>query len=288
LNTDGDQFRDVADCVVPVVSEAAMAKHLQQRGRRVTVHRGRYWTQTRPGFFRPVHPLARLTAQQATRPAWGCWGFQACLAEDDVYYANGTLPAYLISEFDSFQEDQLSGSRRYKLRRSRKHARLVELTGDALLREQGYDVLQSSRSRTGFATLPTREQYLADLEGFTQPAAGVVLAGLVDGKLGGYITGYAVDGTAYVNEVVISTDALRTNMSTGLTYEFMFACARSTNIREMMHGLHVPEDDGLTRYKEWMGLPLLRLPSRVAMLPGAAPVIRARSPHKYYRLTGKT
>ena len=83
---------------------------------------------------------------------------------------------------------------------------------------------------TGFGTLPTRKQYLADLDDFTQPAQGVVLAGPVDGRLGGYVTGYAVDGTAYVRDVVIATEALKTNMGTGLQYEFMFACARSENV----------------------------------------------------------
>jgi len=282
-----DQCRDAADCVVPVVSEAEMAKHLQRRGQSVTVHRGRYWKQTRPGFFRPVHPLARLTAYEATRPSWTSWGFQACLAECDVSYANGAVPVYLISDFDEFREDRLSSSRRYKLRRSRKHARLVQLTGDALLREQGYDVLQSSHSRTGYGTMPTKEQYLANLDAFVEPAQGVVLAGIIDGRLGGYVTGYAVDGTAYVHDVVIATDALKSGISTGLTYEFMFACGRAENINEMMHGMHVREDEGLCRYKEWMGLPLRRVPSRVNMLPGAASLIRRRNPDKFYRLTGE-
>jgi hypothetical protein len=48
----------------------------------------------------------------------------------------------------------------------------------------------------------------------------------------------------------------------------------------------VPEDPGLCRHKDWLGLAVQRVPSRIRLLPGAGAVIRRRRPHAYYRLTG--
>ncbi|MGK5110411.1 hypothetical protein [Geodermatophilus sp. CPCC 205506] len=282
-----DQVRDVDAASVPVVGEAEMAEHLHRAGRRVVLHRGRHWEQLLPGFFRPVHLLARLTRQQATRPARACWGFQACLVDGDASEANAGIPVHLISDLGAFDEDTLPQSRRYRLRKARKRARFVELTGPALLREQGFEVLRSSQERTGYGSLPSRDGYDAALSAVGRPAQGVVLAGLVDGRLGGYLTGHAVDGTAYLREIVVATEALGTDMSTALTYEFIYACGRSEGIREVVHGLHAREDDGLCRHKELLGIPLQRVPAKVVMLPGAAALIRRRNPHKYYRLTGR-
>jgi hypothetical protein len=285
--SDLGQMRDVNESSVPVVGEEEMAEKFRRDGQRVVVHRGRCWAQALPGFYRPMHALARLSAQQATRPTVACWGFQACLAASDAHHANAALPAHLVSDLDSFDERRLPASRRYKLRKARRLVRMVELTGPALLREQGYEVLVSARTRTGYGRVPTRDKYLAALARFGEPARGIVLAGLVDGRLGGYITGHAVDGTAYVDNVLIATEALSTDIGTALTYEFIYACRRSEKIHEMVHGLHAREDEGLCRYKEWVGLPVQRIRSRVAMLPGAGAFIRRRNPDVYYRLTGQ-
>jgi len=278
---------DIGETTVPVVSEAALAGYLQRTGRRVVFHRGRPWEQLRPGFFRPVNALARFSAAEATRPTLGCWGFQACVRADERR-ANASVPVHLISDLDGFREEVLPGSRRYKLRKARRLSQLVRLSTPELLQQQGYGVLRSSHSRTGYGRLPTEVEFQAGLDHFGDPASGIVLVGLVEGKLGGYVTGYAVDGTAYLRDLVVSTDALDTEMSTGLTYEFIFACRRSPQISEMLHGLHVREDEGLSRYKEWLGIPVSRVPARVEMLPGAAALTRRLSPHKYYRLTGRT
>jgi hypothetical protein len=285
--SDKEQFRDVGEACVPVVGETVMAEKLRRDGKHVVVHEGRYWADSRLGFYRPVNDLARLSVDEATWPTIRAWGFRACLTDSDARHANGALPAHLVSDLDGFDEELLSSSQRYKLRKARRKAKIVELTGPALLHDQGYEVLVSARKRTGYGALPSRAGYLAALGRFGEPGGGIVLAGLIGGRLGGYITGYAVDGTAYVGTVVIATEALSTHVSTGLTYEFVFACRRSGNIHELVHGLHAPEDEGLCRYKEWLSLPVRHLPSRVKMVPAAAAFIRRRSPHVYYRMTGR-
>jgi hypothetical protein len=283
---DPDEVGDIGQARIPVVTESEYAEHLRRLGRRVKHHRGRFWRESRPGFYRPVHDLARLTVRQATRPTVACWGFRACLTESDAHLANARSPVYLVSDLGEFDEDVLPSSRRYELRKARRLSRLVHLTGPAVLREQGYQVLRSAHSRNQYGSLPTMKRYLEELEHFSSRANGIVLAGLVDGTLGGYVTGFAVDATAYVQAVVISTEALSTQLSTGLTYEFMHSCRRSPGIEELVHGWHTPEDEGLCWYKNRLRLPLRRVPTRIGLLPGTAAVLRWRHPHQYYRMTG--
>ncbi|MGY2003853.1 hypothetical protein [Blastococcus sp. SYSU DS1024] len=115
----------------------------------------------------------------------------------------------------------------------------------------------------------------------------IVLAGLVDGRLGGYTSGHAVDGTAYARDMVIAGWALPTSISAGLMHEFFAACRRAGTVHEVVDGLHAREDEGLCRYREMLGIPVQRVPARLAMPPGVGAVIRRRNPHKYYRLTGR-
>jgi hypothetical protein len=281
-------MQDIAKARVPDVSEAAWAQQVRARGRRVVQHRGRLWQQVLPGFYRPVHLMARLSAHEATRPTPACWGFQACLAPGDTHLANASMPTHVVHDLGSFDEDLLPKGRRNNLRRARERARLVVLTDPSLLREQGYDVLVSAHERTGYGPRPrTREEYVAGLARFSEPSPYVVLAGLVDGRLAGYLVGYAVDGTAYAADGLVATWALRTNISAGLFYEFVYACRRTGTITEIVDGLHARENEGLSRSKELNGIPVVHVPARLNLVPGAASVLRRRDPHKYYRMSGR-
>jgi hypothetical protein len=113
-----------------------------------------------------------------------------------------------------------------------------------------------------------------------------VLAGIVDGGLGGYVTRTAVHGTAYIDNVWIATEALRSAIGTGLVFEFVQACRRGGGIREVAFGLDSAEDRSLVAFKEHLGFPVRLVPARVRINPLLAPIVRRRHPYEYYRLTG--
>jgi hypothetical protein len=114
----------------------------------------------------------------------------------------------------------------------------------------------------------------------------VILAGLVDDKLAGYIVTHAIDGTAYVEKAYYLTEFMSTNISTGLLYEFLQVCRRSPGIHEVVHGLHSIERPSLTWYKTSLGFPVVHLPSKIDVNPLVAALLRWRRPDAYYRLTG--
>lgn len=282
-----NETRPAAEATLTPTTEPEHAAWLREDGRRVREHRGRWWMSLRPGFWRPVHFLARLTAVEATKPAPLCWGFQAPLREEDAASANASAPMHWVSDLDDFGEQNLSSNRRYQLRKSRRLVELVEATGPALLREQGYDVLASSLLRTEYGKTPTRDEYRARVERAVRPGREFVLAGLVEGRLGGYVTGFAIGPIAYLDDVVIATEALSTQIGIGLQFEFVEICRRSPGIQEVVHGLHAPEDEALSMYKQRIGFPVRHVPARLWLVPGALPLLRRAAPPVYYRWTGR-
>lgn len=281
------QMREFSEAVLVSMTEAELASWQREQGAHVVCHRGRYWKETRPGFYEPSHRMARLSAEEATRPVpLLCWGFRGALCEDDAAAANGSLPVHLLSNLEGYDLQRLPSKRRNDVRKCRKLVKIVELTGPALLQEQGYEVVLSALKRTGHAKAPSKEDYLANVAGYTTPRRRLVLAGLIGTKLGGYFTGHAVNGTAYIDSVYIATEVLPTSIGSGLVFEFVQVCRRSSEIREIVYGQHTPEDRALCVFKEGIGFPLKHVPTKVGMNPIIRKFICWRRPHVYYRLTG--
>lgn len=282
------QTRDVSEAVLSSMTEEEFAKYSRHKGNHVVHHRGRYWEETFPGLYQPVHLLARLSAEQVTRPSLLCWGFRAALSEDDVAAANGSIPVHLLSNVEDYSLETLASKRRNQLRKCCKLVKIVQVIGPALLQEQGYEVLVSSLQRTNnpYRKMPSREDYLAEIADWNTHKNELIIAGLIGDKLGGYLTGYAVDGIGYMESVDLLTEALATNISTGLYFEFVQACRRSGKIREIVNSPHMPEDPALGNFKEGMGFPVKHIPTKVRMNPIIEKYIRYRRPRGYYRLTG--
>lgn len=281
------QTRDVSEAVLAATTEAELANWQRSQGTKVICHRDRYWRETGFGFYEPLHWMARLSAQQATSPTLLCWGFRTALCEDDSVVATGSIPIHLLTNIADYDMVSLGSNRRNQLRRCYKRSKIVQLTGLALLQEQGYEVILSSNQRTAYAKLPSKDEYLASLSADSNVVYQLVLAGLIDGKLGGYISGYAVSGTAYIQDVKIATEAFSSYIGIGLAFEFVQACRRSGNISEVVYGLHSREDSALCAFKEGMGFPAKHIPSKIEMNQMIGQFIRWRYPHKYYRLTGR-
>jgi hypothetical protein len=279
-------IRDVSEAVINSMTETEMASWRRNQGAHIICHRGCYWEEVVPGFYQPIHVMARLKAEEATRPTPLCWGFRAALQEEDVAANKGSVPVHLLSNVVDYDLQSLPKKRRTDLRKCRKRVKIVQLIGPKLLQEQGYEVFCSSLQRTKHKKLPSKEAYLASLEDFTTDKYRLVLAGIIEGKLGGYIDGYAVNGTAYMVSGYYATEALPTSMVTGLNYEFVQICRRSGDIHEVVDGLHLREHPALDLPKQKMGFPVKYVPSKVWISPIIKSFIRWRYPHKYYRLTG--
>lgn len=281
------QVRDASSATLTVLTEKELAERRRQEGVRVICHGGHYWEQIgAPGFFQPIHLLARLTLGEATRPTPLSWGFRAALRPEDAGAANGTVPVVRLNNLESYDMEGLTSSRRNRLRKCLRLVRTVQLTGPELLVEQGYDLVVDALSRTQHKKPPSRESYLQKVKQYFQGDHWCVLAGLIDGKLGGYIDGYVVDGIAYGFDAYYATWALPTNLSTGLIFEFAQICRRMKNVHTFVGGLDAREVPKLGQFKDDMGFVVDHVPIKWDMNVLAQTFIRRHRPHTYYRLTG--
>jgi hypothetical protein len=273
--------------LVRSLTEPELARWRVERGERVVERRGRFWRMSRPGFWEPVHWLARFRSDEAARPAV-CLGFRAVLAEADAGLATGAMPVHLLEPVGEWGPHLLSRNRRHRLRKAARLVEIVELIDGGVLEREGHGVLASSLARTGAGSAPTREAYLRALarDGIGGPAT--FLGGFQDGRLVAYIGGWAAGPTAYFQRLHIHTDALSTQVGTALVFAFVEACQRGGEITEVVNGLHSPEDESLTAYKEGIGFPIRLFPALVRLLPGLAPLLRGLRPHTAYRLTGRS
>jgi hypothetical protein len=281
------QVRDTSAAAFAVLTEKELAERRRAEGVRVVEHAGRYWEQTgAPGFFQPVHLLARLAPEEATRPTPFSWGYRAALTPECAGAANGTVPIVRLENLKDYDFNNLPSNRRTKIRKCQRVARLVQLTGPELLLEQGYEVVIDALSRTRHKAPPSREDYAAEVKQYFQGGHWLVLAGVIDGKLGGYVDGYAVDGVAYGGKAYYATWALPTNISTSLVFEFTQVCRRLGTVHTLVNGLHARENAQLSHFKDEMGFVVEHIPIKWHMNVLARSFIRWRRPHAYYRLTG--
>ncbi len=282
---EGETLEIGGSALVPL-SEREFAAWQKERGIQVDCHRGRYWQNTGYGYYQPIHLMARLKPEEATRPSVLSWGFRASLSDEARDIANGSVPVYLLSDLAGYDIRSLPPKRRSDLRKCQKLVRLVRLKGMAVSGEEIFAAAVSSAKRTGYWSPPPIQEFLSKIERDFGDERRYVIAGLVDGKLAGYIEGVAVDGTAYVQSVIIATEYLPTSVGTGLIFEFAQACRRTEGVREIVYGLFTPEDERLTAFKTGMGFPVVKVPARVSVNPLLASFIKRRYPAKYYRMTG--
>jgi len=274
------------DTELTAMTEAELAAMRAEEGDTVVLHDGRPWRTTFPGFYQPVHLLARMRASEIKRPALLCWGYRAALVEEDAHLANGSLPIYLMADIGHFTEGALNRNRRSDLRRCRRQVELRRLRDPSLLIEQGHAVFMSAVRRLGYWRPQTEVEYRRRIERRTRHGRRLIIAGLVDGRLGGYLDSYAVNDVLYPDEIFIATDALPTGIGTGLYVEAIETARRAGIIRDVCNGLHTPEDPDLCRFKEGLGFRLVHLPARTVIPTPIRAYIKARRPATHYRLTG--
>lgn len=274
------------DAVIPILSELELAAMRTQEGDDVVSRHGCHWRSAYPGFYQPTHLLARIPVLEVRPPARLCWGFRAALRAEDAHAANAAVPVHLLTGVDSFDESRLSRNRRGDLRRARRQVEFRRLSGPALLLEQGYEVFTSAVQRLGYWRPLTLREYRRRVLRRAVHGRRMFIAGLIDGRVRGYLDSFAIDGVLYTEEIFVATDALRTGIGTGLYVETFQAGARDGALHSICNGLHRPELPDLCRFKAGLGFEVVRLPARSVMPAPIRTYLRARRPATYYRLTG--
>jgi len=283
------QNKDLSDANLISITEEEFGDSLRESGTHILIHRDRHWKEIYPGFYEPVHWMARLKGDQATRPSPLCWGFRASLEKDSLSAANGTMPIILLQDLESYTLESLPSKRRSHIRKCKRMVKLVQLTGTpakALLKQQGYQIFVSAMKRFKNKHFLSQEKYLEKINNYIYSVYYFVMAGIFNDELIGYLTAIVIDGTAYMDERLVKTEALKTDLGSTLTFEFAQVCRRSGKIHEVISGQHSPEKQSLTDFKLSMGFQVQFVPVKIDMNPMIDKFLYWRYPDKYYRLKG--
>jgi hypothetical protein len=195
---------------------------------------------------------------------------------------------HLITDVEGYDVSRLPSRTRRELRQfQRNDVRIVHVKNPEVFQDQGYEVMCAWLARTRHRAAAPVKRYLADAERNILDPTRLVLAGMAGDKLLGYSTSWVVEGSVYIWEFHVSPEAFSLHLSTALWFETAQVYRRCGFAREICAGLAMPEKDGLTSYKNRLGFQLVRIPTRVWLLPLLAGYIRSRHPYQHYRFTGE-
>jgi hypothetical protein len=278
---------DWRDARFPMMTDAGLARWLRAGGARIVQRDGRHWQQAFPGFYQPLHFLARLPAREIVRPRLFAWGYRAVLAEADAGRANASLPIYVLPDLAAYGLQGLEGRRRHAINRAARAVDLVVLDRPDILLEQGLGIVHEAGARNPRNRGVADRHFAAWIEaGFSQPGP-VFLAMLLDATMLGFSVGFAIEGVAYYDQHFIADAARSLNLDRLSFHAKVLMAQRTPGIHTMANGLDVPESAGLTDFKASQGLVVADYPTRAVIHPLVDPLLRRHRPCQYYRLTGR-
>jgi len=282
-----DAFVPWTEGVLRPLTEIDVARWMADLGFRIVEHHGRFWLALKPGFYQPVHPLAELSAEQATAPVFACWGIRARLANTDAAFANAQMPVYMLPDLAGCNLGRLSAKRRNQVRKVEKTIDLVAVTTPDILLDQGYAVAREAQALNPSNTVPGEAAYRRWIISHFKDQRALILAGLYQGRLLGFSTNWMADGVFYQDKLYVGREGRARDLAMGLNYVCTMIAARHPQARELMCGRDLPQNPGIAEFKRSMGLRVVHLPARVELAPLVGPLLRSLRPHTYYRLTGR-
>lgn len=283
MTTSGTDWREAT---FPIMGEADLARWLVAGGATIAERKGRLWQRIVPGFYQPLHFLARLKAAEIACPGLWCWGHRAVLSDADVGQANAMLPIYVVPELATYDSRRLDGRRRNAINKAARTVDLVVLDRPDILLRQGRGIVHEAAARNRRNRSVADRRFSAWIEaGFSQPGP-VFLAMLMGGTLVGFSVGFAIEGIAYYHQHFIGDAARSLNLDRFSFHATALMAQRTAGIHTVVNGLHVPESEGLTDFKASQGLVVAGYPSRALIQPWIGQLLRHYRPCQYYRLTG--
>lgn len=278
----------IQEAEVVVKSEDELVQQMRARGVRIALAKGRHWMHVGGLFWQPVHWLARLPAAAAGRPHLLCLGFACTLCAGDENVATGCMPLHVLggADLEAYDVARLPAKRRNQLRKAWKMVQIVEMHDPTPHLRRLHEVTCSAVKRFRGSGLPEFERFAAGLTRRRRVDRDLLVAGFVEGTLAGYFLVSCVEDVAYIDQVMLDTRYLSSDIGTGLTYETVMVLKRHGGVGFVVYGRHTPEQPELCRFKEGMGFKVVNWPVKWWLAAPLRRYLAWRAPAKLYRLTG--
>lgn len=279
-------FVPISEAHLEPKSRSRFVECLERRGEKVARICGTYWRKTNPLFFDSLHWLARMPVSSVKKPHPLCLGFRTTVALDEADQVKGRMPIHLLGGEDlaKYDEATLPSKRRNQLRKARKLVQFIQVIRPEAHLERLHEIVASAVTRIGYTQPPDFERYRRGIVRRVREDRDALLAGLVDGRLAGYFLVSVVEDVAYIEQVMLDTEYLSTDIGTGLTFETVRVIQRARQIQFVVYGLHSIENPSLTRFKEGMGFKVVEWPVKYWLSPLLKWYLSWRAPEKLYRI----
>jgi len=288
------ESEEVTVSTVPVLTEY---RYVQLRRPNAVLFKEHYWRQASHRWIDvPVVPLTVIQQCQGSFPRMRSLGYRAIIQGATP---NAFEHVHVLLDLPNFRIGKLHKDARYHLRKAMRDPALrvtkPSPANPGILIEQAAQ-LQAHSSAVHEFYYPagpfTREAFEAGLKdsGFYSGEL-LIFAGLVEGKLAAFISGFAVDDCAIGETLVIGDSYRASDIGSRLVLAFIQACQRTEGVKQIYGSSVVPSKPGLTAYKARMGFPATAIPMTVILRPGLErffnSVVRKIKPELYYKLYGK-
>lgn len=278
----------ICEAKVTAKTEATLAQAMRQRGIRTTLAKGRYWMHVGGLFWQPVHWLARLPATAVGRPHPLCLGYVCTIRAEDESFATGRMPLHVLggADLESYDIATLPAKRRNQLRKAWKLVTVVAIVDPTPYIQRLHEVTCDAVARFKGGKLPELNRFASGLVRRLRDDRDLLVAGFVEGTLAGYFLVSCVEDVAYIDQVMLDTKYLSSDIGTGLTYETVMVLKRHGGIKHVVYGRHTPEQPQLCNFKEGMGFKVVAWPVRSWLMPPLRYYLAHWEPSKLYRITG--
>lgn len=268
----------VPDSRFDVFAEEQLTAYLRTQGIRVVESRGHLWRNAAAPSpiarqdWTPLHRFVPLTRDEARFPLRSALAYR-CLAAEPV---PTTFPYVVVRDIPNYDERRMTKDHARHVRRALERFEFVWLDSPDLLLEQGWQVASAAAAESGMVIARHEGEYRKQtIAMFDAPP--IVIAGLSEGRLAGYVTTYATGAEAVFEKIYIAPEFRKEGVGRGLYWNVLAGWAQTPGVQNVWTGGTLPQR-GVDRFKVSMGAVLEEVPVHAGMRAPLAMALRRLRP----------
>jgi hypothetical protein len=270
---------------LPVMAMEDFVFMRREEGARISEFDNVAWQEHPLGFFTPAHLLQKLPFDCQVPKKIYRWGWRHRI-DNNTQASPYFIPVHLVVNPCQYSEASLTKKVRQMLNKARRSTVIQPLEDFDIIEREGYDVYSAAWVRTRQSIPMNKTKYLASMRRLINPSRRLILGAFIESKLAGYISAYAIDGTAYGDEVYVSQLGRKHEVNRLLLYEMTRAIGRVSDIKEFFVGQHWLEKPNITKFKLNMGFTIVQIPIQAHIQRVPQWIGSKFFPQKFYRLIG--
>jgi acetyltransferase (GNAT) family protein len=260
------------------------ASWMTQLGARVSDFKGQYWVANGRGLWSPVDELAVLDRASIGWPSSRALAYRAVVG--DPADSNAWVPFELVPDLSSYSEKRLTKNRRREIRRSLEVDEYRVMTDPELLLRDGWEVVSGAATISGQKIAKSKYAYRKGIERRFATDPQLVIAGVHQGELGGYILAHAIGHHASLTEIYVAPWARRSHLGSGLYWLALSELAKVSGLEAAYLGMWFPEKPTLGFFKRSLGARIVDRPTYGKMRAPFGLALQRLRPNTYIRFGG--